>query len=706
MADNGLSPVASVESVVTGDVVGRDGSVSAPGERLLKRAVIYLRVSTSAQADTDYSEEGYSIPAQRDACVRKAEAMGARVVEQYVDRGESARSADRPGLLEMLARLKALRDVDYVIVHKVDRLARNRADDVEIVFAIRSAGAQLVSATENIDQTPSGVLLHGIMATIAEFYSQNLAAEVRKGMLQKVRLGGTPTRPPLGYLNTIDRIDGREIRSVGIDPERAPLVRWMFEAYLTGEFLLRELADALADKGLRTRPTRKRPGGSPVSVSNVERMLANPYYCGVVVFEGTEYQGRHEPLISREMFDQVQELKRSRSLSKEKPYQHPHHLKGSLFCGRCGIRMGVTQVTNRHGTTYSYFYCLGRQKKKADCQQSYVSMDTIEKRVADLWRAVQLPESVRDALRREVLSLVDRTQVEQAAEAERQTEILARLDGERDKLLQAHYAGAVPLDQLKREQKRITEQMAAADRALARLNAELGAVEHGLNQALELVANCHELYLSAPNHVKRQLNQAVFERIIVEDDGVPTARLTPAFGELLTLVDKTTTEARGRDGENLFGSRPEPDVQEWGPALYLRTAPASGWNERDIQRAISRVLAERENQPVAGIERKNPKVATRPQGSNVLLMAERKGFEPSKREIPLTRFPVALLRPLGHLSARDRSGPAELPVAVDRRPRAIFSGGEVAERSNAAVSKIVSGFWVRRGFKSPPLRSE
>ncbi len=293
MAGDERSVVAGLEPVAVRD---DDGSGAVSQERLLKRAVIYLRVSTSAQADTDYSDEGYSIPAQREACVRKAEAMGARVVDQYVDRGESARSADRPGLLEMLSRLKSLRDVDYVIVHKVDRLARNRADDVEIVVAIRSAGAELVSATENIDQTPSGVLLHGIMATIAEFYSQNLAAEVRKGMLQKVKLGGTPTRPPLGYLNTIDRIDGREIRSIALDQERAPLVRWMFEAYLTGEFLLRELADALGDKGLRTRPTRKRSTGTPVSVSMVERMLANPYYCGVVVFEGLEYPGRGCPV--------------------------------------------------------------------------------------------------------------------------------------------------------------------------------------------------------------------------------------------------------------------------------------------------------------------------------------------------------------------------------------------------------------------------
>ena len=91
----------------------------------------------------------------------------------------------------MLCYLKDAGDVDYVIVHKLDRLARNRADDVEINRAFDEAGVHLVSTSENIDQTPGGILLHGIMSSIAEFYSRNLANEVIKGMSEKARNGGT-----------------------------------------------------------------------------------------------------------------------------------------------------------------------------------------------------------------------------------------------------------------------------------------------------------------------------------------------------------------------------------------------------------------------------------------------------------------------------------------------------------------------------------
>ncbi|MCQ9368885.1 recombinase family protein [Brevibacterium sp. 91QC2O2] len=153
-------------------------------------AVSYLRVSTKEQASKGGRDEGFSIPAQREANLRKAQDLGAVVIEEFVDAGESARKADRPALMEMIEYVKT-HPVAYCIVHKVDRLARNRADDVAIHLALKEAGVLLVSATENIDETPSGMLLHGIMSTIAEFYSRNLANEVSKGMTQKAITGGT-----------------------------------------------------------------------------------------------------------------------------------------------------------------------------------------------------------------------------------------------------------------------------------------------------------------------------------------------------------------------------------------------------------------------------------------------------------------------------------------------------------------------------------
>ena len=199
-------------------------------------ALIYLRVSTREQAEKGGDTEGYSIPAQREACRRKATALGAEEIVEFVDAGESAKTTERPALAKMLERVKA-GGVTYVIVHKVDRLARNRADDVTIGLALKAAGVQLVSVSENIDETPSGRLLHGIMASIAEFYSANLSTEILKGSVEKAKAGGTPFKAPIGYLNVRKWDDGRESRTVELDPDRAPLVAWAFEVYATGRLL-------------------------------------------------------------------------------------------------------------------------------------------------------------------------------------------------------------------------------------------------------------------------------------------------------------------------------------------------------------------------------------------------------------------------------------------------------------------------------------
>lgn len=127
--------------------------------------------------------------------------------------------------------------MDYLIVHKVDRLARNRGDDIDIQRILDEANVRLVSVLETIDNTPSGMLLHGIMSSIAEFYSRNLATEVKKGLTEKVKSGGTPNKAPLGYKNIrgYDEM-GRRNSRVELDPERAPLIVLAFKEYAANKW--------------------------------------------------------------------------------------------------------------------------------------------------------------------------------------------------------------------------------------------------------------------------------------------------------------------------------------------------------------------------------------------------------------------------------------------------------------------------------------
>ena len=242
----------------------------------MKAAVLYLRVSTVGQVEMDYDPEGISIPAQRLACRRKAEQMAVAVLEEYIELGRSATTIEkRPVFQAMLSRIKAERDVDYVIVYNLSRLNRNRVDDAQVLMMMRSLRVTLISAQENIDETPAGQLMHGILAAFNEYRSNADGADIRYKMGQKAKNGGTVNRAKLGYLNVRDHSLGREVRTVALDPARAPLVKLAFEPYATGEHTLQSLARTLTLRGLRTRGDIRRPGG-PIAISRLGSILRNP----------------------------------------------------------------------------------------------------------------------------------------------------------------------------------------------------------------------------------------------------------------------------------------------------------------------------------------------------------------------------------------------------------------------------------------------
>ena len=484
----------------------------------LRAAVSYLRVSTREQAERGGQDEGFSIPAQRLANHRKAASMGAAVVAEFVDAGESARKADRPQLQAMLEYV-AENDVSYCIVHKVDRLARNRVDDVEINLALGRAGVKLVSATENIDETPSGMLLHGIMSTIAEFYSRNLGNEVSKGLTQKAMSGGTVTRAPLGYKNVrhIDAL-GRENRTIEVDPERAPLVRWAFDTYATGDWSLMMLRDELTQRGLLTRPTPKHPA-KPLMISNLHEMLRNPYYIGEIVYRGESYAGTHEQLIDRGVWQQVQDVLAAHNHAGDRQRVHEHYLKGSVFCGSCGSRLTIMKIKNNYGTEYEYFACLGRHTRRTDCKRQSMPLAAVEQVVERAWQRLRLTydERVRaDDLITRALSDLAKTQGKQRADLESQREALL---AERSKLLAAHYADAIPLSLLKIEQDRIASTMALIDEQLEGQDASHATVMKHLAGILNLLQHCGDAYVEAAPQIRRLLNQAFAEKIYVDEDG-------------------------------------------------------------------------------------------------------------------------------------------------------------------------------------------
>lgn len=476
------------------------------------RAASYIRVSTLDQAQRGAGPEGLSVPAQRDANRRRALEMGALVVAEFVERGRSGSSLERPQLQRMLEYIQD-RPVDFVIVHKIDRLARNRADDAAITKTIQDSGAYLVSTTEAINTTPSGRLLHGIMASIAEFYSRNLAQEVMKGMRQKVIQGGTPSRAPIGYLNVRRQTDdGQEYRTVIVDPERAPHVAWAFKTYATGNWSVAQLVAALEKRGLQTRPTPSRPTVAP-TVTSFHRVLTNPYYKGIVTMNGAQHAGSHEPLVSAATWDAVQRLLKARR-NGERSRIHTHYLKSTVYCSNCHRRLLVHKARSKSGRIYDYFVCSGRQKTPRCTQQALLIAD-VERRVEAAYSSVEISGARRWQIQQSHQRRLDRDAYDKdqrLTELDEQADVIA---SRQTKLLDLYYSDSIPREMLTNEQKKLSQELARITGERERLSEDVISIVQRTDDVLDLLEGAHARYLSATANARKQMNNALFSRIFI-----------------------------------------------------------------------------------------------------------------------------------------------------------------------------------------------
>jgi DNA invertase Pin-like site-specific DNA recombinase len=530
-------------------------------EEIIARAATYVRVSSVGQMGRDGDEDGYSIPAQIAANKRKAEDLGAELAKAYVERAESARSDSRPVLQQMLKELPGL-GVQYLIVHKVDRLARNRLDDAMLYQRLQEMGITLVSASENIDETPAGRLMHGMLATFAEYYSNNLANEVKKGLHEKHRQGGTPFRAPIGYLHERKIVEGQDVRTVVVDPDRAPLVQLAFELYGSGQWTLIRLTAQLESQGLVSRPTPKRPA-SPLGVSAVHRVLTNPYYVGVVRYAGNTAIGRHEPLVDQELFDQVQSMLLA-GRHGERASKHEHYLRGTVVCEECGGRLLFGRHRGR-SSYYDYFCCvnrIARGRQPIRCGTGHYGVADVECKVEEVYASIALTEEMRDAIRTAVRDSLAQQGAIAAKEAARHQRRIAAIEANQAKLVQMYLKDLASEDVLREEQARLTREKQAASRLLKTAEATLAEVQGPLEAALELAADPQGAYLRATPLERRMLNATFFECIEVGVDGeLADIKLMPVYDAMKAWAPSLGEPAKGRPSGL--------SVQSWSFQVHL-----------------------------------------------------------------------------------------------------------------------------------------
>ena len=333
------------------------------------RAVIYCRVSTKEQT------KNLSLPAQRTACAQFCEAQGWQVDRVFVERGESAKTRDRTELKRLMDHCRKNRGrLQVVVVYSLDRLARSNHDPFVIRAFLAGLGVTLRSVSQPIDESPTGKLMEGVLAAIAQFDNDLRAEKTSLGMKEALKRGRWTFPAPLGYRN-VRRPDGT--KTIEPDPERAPLVRRAFELFASGLYTKREVLDQLTASGLRTKRGRK------VGLQSFGYLLKHPLYAGRIRNDawGIDVVGDFEPIVDEHTFFRVQAILRD---SKAAGKRHRRHnpdfpLRRFVRCGVCENPLTGGWSRSKTGKPYAYSNC-------PKCHGVSSSKDTLEeqkKRLVD-----------------------------------------------------------------------------------------------------------------------------------------------------------------------------------------------------------------------------------------------------------------------------------------------------------------------------------
>lgn len=337
----------------------------------MKRFFAYIRVSSAKQ-----EEHGASLVEQRHAIERYAAQHGLEIIAWF-EEVETAAKRGRPVFTKML-RLLRQGKADGLIMHKIDRSARNYYDWAEI-SDLADCGVAIHYAQENLELGSRGRrLMADIQAVFAADYIRNLKEEVRKGQEGRLREGLITWTAPVGYIN-----NGRGGKVKTVDPVKGPLVRQAFELYASGHYTLDTLVEEVYRRGLRN------VRGGRVSKSGLSVILNNPFYIGLIAHRtkgGAIYKGAHEPLISTTLFEIVQ--KRLKGKLHQKVKRHDFLYRRMFTCAQCGYFL-----TPEHQKGHVYYRCHTR-----GCSRPCVREEALDAAITETFGTLVYSDKERTVL--------------------------------------------------------------------------------------------------------------------------------------------------------------------------------------------------------------------------------------------------------------------------------------------------------------------
>ncbi len=462
-------------------------------------AVVYARVSSK-----DQEREGFSIPAQLKLLREYARSRNFKIAQEFVD-VETAKTTGRKKFGEMVRFLIENKGCRVLIVEKTDRLYRNFKDcvtleDLEVEIHLAKEG-QIISK-EAKSQTK---LAHGIQVVIARNFVENLKEEVRKGMRQKAEQGIYPSRPPMGYRN--NKVE----RTIEVDPARAPVAVRAFELYGTGEYSLSTLKKALATDF-----------GISVARAELEKILKNRFYIGLFYWQGTLYNGTQTPLISRELFERVQDVFRGHNRPK---YRNREFAFAGLL--KCAFDDCTVTAEIKKGK-YTYYHCTGFRGK---CGLPYFREEDLANRLGGILKDIHIPDEILDQLNKSLLGDRDREREVVQQERERLGRRLAEVRRRIDQAYVDKVDGKIPEEFWQRKSAEWQGQEQQILTAISALDGRSPEYLIDAARALELANKAYFLYLR-----QKPTEQAKLLRIVVSNCAVDAVNVYPTYRKPFDLI--------------------------------------------------------------------------------------------------------------------------------------------------------------------------
>lgn len=464
-----------------------------------KRYFSYIRVSTARQGQL-----GTSLTEQQAAIDRYARQWNLRIVKCFEER-ETAAKAGRPVFLEML---KALRQgkADGVIIHKIDRSARNLKDWADL-GSLMDSGIEVFFANESLDlNSRGGRLSADIQAVVASDYIRNLREETKKGIYGRLKQGLYPFPARVGYL------DSGKGKPKELDPVQAPLVRQTFELYASGNIGLNALVEKMYELGLRNKP------GGRVTRNGLATILHNPFYAGLVEVKtkGELFVGQHTPIVSKKLFDAVQAVFEEKH--NKKKVRHFFVFRRRVTCANCQS----TLIPERQ-KGYVYYRCQTKQ-----CSQKTIREELIETPFLETLEKLQF-EAEEYAMFWEEVQRYDGEQT--ALATNRQKELVLKLEAVRNrlaKLADAYMDEVFDKETYLAKKNALVSEEQSVKESLGQLSENEGAVLNEIKEFLELSNRAYLSYKIGKPPEKGEMVEIAVSNITAQEKKV-MIKLKPQF---------------------------------------------------------------------------------------------------------------------------------------------------------------------------------